>query len=441
MTRQEFMFLSPEQQDLFLMSGQGFSDGGMPSTQTAGSGIGSTVGNITGMAAGQKAGSYLSDLALGSQPQMSMANMTPVPAVSLPGEVNVLSAQQVPLAGAGSYASQASQGISSGLQGAGIGAQTAGGIGSAIGYGVPIATGAYSAYNIGKNLIQGKKDRVGGAMSGAGLGGSIAALAPFAAALGPLGVLALIGGGAALGAGLGSIGHGENYYKGLDRAKSWENTYGKGGVEYSTGQTVTPQDYRKNLELLNYDQSSPTMARDIGAANALSFLTSGKMGDQSAITYANLAKQGVPVAEMFKKAGISGHDEAYGRVLQAVQSGQIDAQTGDILRNGLDQAFGVGAYAKGGKASKSAAPTVRTGRGLPPVPPEVQATAKQMGEAANRLIGRPADQGMALQMGDASSQIVGNTGTPPRGFLLPPIMEAKTPDQLISGRLRVASRK
>ena len=99
-----------------------------------------------------------------------------------------------PVASGGEYAANIGQPglVQSGLQSVGVGADTANMIGNQV---LPGIGAALSAYQLGTGLMDGKKDILGGALSGAGLGASAALLGA-----GPVGWLAL--GGAALG-GLG----------------------------------------------------------------------------------------------------------------------------------------------------------------------------------------------------------------------------------------------
>jgi gas vesicle protein len=71
------------------------------------------------------------------------------------------------------------------LSGAGTGATTAGG--GFLSNALPIAGGLYGAYTLGQNLMDNKKDPLGGAASGAALGASVGSVLP--------GVGTLIGGG------------------------------------------------------------------------------------------------------------------------------------------------------------------------------------------------------------------------------------------------------
>lgn len=87
-------------------------------------------------------------------------------------------------------ATQLGGAITSGLQGLGMGAETAGSLGGALGQGIPIAGGLYSGYNLLNNLMDNKKDPVGGALSGLGAGGSLYALGMMQPELLPVAVLA-----------------------------------------------------------------------------------------------------------------------------------------------------------------------------------------------------------------------------------------------------------
>jgi len=150
------------------------------------------------------------------------------------------------------------------------------------------------------------------------------------------------------------IGHGQNYYDGLNRSTTLNNlTKGSGLLSFNnpdgTTYNLSANDYRKNPTTYNYDQSSPTMAQDIGAANPLAYLlgsgTDGKAYTDLAGALANAHKSGVSTDTLYNNFGLN-HDKAYGQVILDQAAGKLTQQQADEMKNGLDQSFGVGAYAK-----------------------------------------------------------------------------------------------
>lgn len=142
------------------------------------------------------------------------------------------------------------------------------------------------------------------------------------------------------------FGHSGNYYQGKDR----ENFINKNSEDGQIG-GVTAEQFRKDPTTYNYDQSSPTHDTDIGAGQALAYLKTGAKPGEKPFTdttglYANLHKNGMPTEDEFSEAGYN-HDSAYGQIHQDYLDGKLDKNTADILKNGLDQAFGVGAYGSG----------------------------------------------------------------------------------------------
>lgn len=181
----------------------------------------------------------------------------------------------------------------------------------------------------------------------------------------------------------GLIGHGANYYdakqRQLDLEHIAEQLNGKGSKTLSfqkpDGSTysVNSTDFRHDPTTFNYDQSSPTMAQDIGAGNAAAALLGFKPGSKQFTDWsgliANASKNGVPASSLFSSVGLpSGHDQLYGQVILDLQNKKIDSATADQLKNGLDQAFGVGAYASGAHQPAVPMPTVGDKGGAPQMP-------------------------------------------------------------------------
>lgn len=168
------------------------------------------------------------------------------------------------------------------------------------------------------------------------------------------------------------IGHSKNYYDAKQRQRDLEHIaeqlHGEGAKALSfqrddgTTYDVSSHDFRHRPELFNYDQQSPTMAEDIGAGNAAAYFLGYKPGSKPFTDWAgliaNARKNGVSAGGAFAGLGLPGdHDHLYGQVILDEQAGKIDKAHADILKNGLDQTFHVGAYA-GGKqpAAQGSAP-------------------------------------------------------------------------------------
>jgi len=240
--------------------------------------------------------------------------------------------------------------ISSGLQSLGVGSQTAGMAGTALGYGVPIAAGLYGAYNLGKGLTSGRKmGTMGGAMNGMATGAAIGSIIP--------GVGTVIGGGvgALAGALLGQFGHSQNYWNARARNLLAENLISQHGpLSWTTksGQTlgIDPESFEEDPTTYNYNPGA-TADRDIGTGNPLAYLLTHGESDkghwkdapsgQLAQRFANLAQAGVAANDMYETFGYD-HDKAYGEI---AKDANLAPDLRDAYLNGLDQAFGVGAYA------------------------------------------------------------------------------------------------
>lgn len=240
--------------------------------------------------------------------------------------------------------------ISSGLQGLGVGAETAGQIGAnwVPGLGAAIGGGMLAA-----NAMDRKKDPLGGAMSGAGMGASIGTI------ILP-GIGTLVGGllGGALGGGVGMFGNSKNYFHGKarhdmaqDLAKQFgpQEWTGAGGQKFS----IDPQRFAKDHTFYDYTPTGDD-SKNISTGNPLAYLLTGdskqkKEGGwanaptgQLAQTFANFAKGGVSAQDLYGKYGFN-HGSAY---QQIANDQNLDPGLRDAFLNGLDQAFGVGAYAQ-----------------------------------------------------------------------------------------------
>lgn len=166
------------------------------------------------------------------------------------------------------------------------------------------------------------------------------------------------------------IGHGPNYYAGKDRQNDLNaiadyvaggEGMGHGLLSFDKGDgttyDVTGSQYRHDPNFYNYDQASPSMESDIGAANVAAYLEGLKLGSKKFTDMAGMLagahKSGVSTPNLFKGVGLSDdHDKLYGQVILDEQAGKLAHEDADKLKNGLDQSFGVGAYAPGGSAYK-----------------------------------------------------------------------------------------
>jgi hypothetical protein len=191
-----------------------------------------------------------------------------------------------------------------------------------------------------------RKDPKGGAMSGAALGGGLAAAAPLLgfASLGPVGILGAALAGGALGGGLGLFGNSKNYFDAKDRHDSLARITGdkKKPLQFSGGQSLSSQEFAKNNQTYNYDQSSPTMERDISVSNPLAYILTGernpmgkRLTDMSG-AIANLSKQGVGAGELYSKFGVDPND-ARRRIESA---SNLDNSVRAAYLAGLDRTFG-----------------------------------------------------------------------------------------------------
>lgn len=146
-------------------------------------------------------------------------------------------------------------------------------------------------------------------------------------------------------------GHGKNYYAAKDRNKilsGIQKQYGPLNFKTPSGGAfaLDPKSFEKDPNTYNYDQSSKTMATDIGAANPLSYLLTGeKVGSKKftdvAGALANASKAGVSANDLYSKVGL-GYRNAFDKI-QA--DSKLSAEDKAAFLNGLDQAFQQGTYA------------------------------------------------------------------------------------------------
>ena len=169
------------------------------------------------------------------------------------------------------------------------------------------------------------------------------------------------------------FGHGKNYTDGKTREKML-GQLGSLDAQTASGErySVTPDQFRKDPSTYNYDQASPTMQEDIGAAQALAFVKSGKEPGKKGFNdltglFANAHKSGVSTQDLYQRYG-----ESYDSARAKIQGSDLQQKVKDALFNGLDQSFGVNAYAGGAKPTP--APAVP---GAPPAanPAQVQRPA------------------------------------------------------------------
>lgn len=157
------------------------------------------------------------------------------------------------------------------------------------------------------------------------------------------------------------IGHSKDYYDGKTRKRILNALDGEGdGLTYQGANGpiyITPEQFRKDPTLYNYDQGGPTHDSDIGAAQALAYLTTGaKPGstpfEQTAGLFANLHKNGVSSDELYGKVGLD-YNTAYQKIASDTD---LKPEDRDAFLNGLDQSFGANAYANGAQPPKQELP-------------------------------------------------------------------------------------
>lgn len=258
---------------------------------------------------------------------------------------------------AGSDAAALGGGISSGLSGLGVGAETAASIGGVAGTAIPIAGAALGGYNLYKNVMDGKKDPLGGALSGAATGAAIGSIIP--------GVGTLIGGGVGLLAGgaLGSIGTGKGKDQiRRDQARKTmkeigllgpdENDYTlrtRSGQELDIGIDGRGVMAGTNQRVYDIDPqrfNNKDDADTIGALDALGFALGGsdrKVGSDTTGMLFNTVKdsmdRGGDVRDLYDRSG--GRNAVYGSVEQAWKDGKLDANTRDAFLAGIDRVYGI----------------------------------------------------------------------------------------------------
>lgn len=277
--------------------------------------------------------------------------------------------------------------IGSGLEGLGLGAETAGSIGSTLGYGIPIAAGLYGGYQLANNLMDNKKDPLGGGLSGAATGAAIGSFVP------GIGTLAgaLVGGlgGSVLGS-FGGNKDKDQLARDAVRARMKETGFlgpdeGDYNIQLPDGSMF---DIGKDGETKNYnvDFSRAGMGDLVGAVNPLAAIMSGgdaKLNSDYAGYFTNAASGGTgdPYANaraLYEKAGLD-HSSAYSNVWNLFNAGKLDAAKRDAYLNGVDQVFGANAYAKTGPQAAGNFTAQAPGFGIPQPAapkPEIQKPAQ-----------------------------------------------------------------
>lgn len=251
-----------------------------------------------------------------------------------------------------SGATMLGNGISSGLGSLGVGAQTAGAIGSTLGTAIPIAGGLYGGYQLYNNLSDNRKDPGGGAMAGAATGAAIGSFVP------GIGTLAgaLIGGvgGAALGSFGGNKDKDQLARDAVRKQMKETGFLGSGEGDYNLQLADGSMfDIGKDGETKNYNVDFSRAGVDgvVRASDPLAAIMTGgdrKLTSDYAGYFTNAAmSSGDPlenVRAQYAKAGLD-HSSAYGNVWNLFNAGKLDAARRDGYLDSLDQAFGVGAYA------------------------------------------------------------------------------------------------
>lgn len=186
-------------------------------------------------------------------------------------------------------------------------------------------------------------------------------------------------------------GHSKNYYDAKRRSSLLKEMLGENSALEFTGAdgpiSITPKMFAKDRTTFDYDQSSPTMRKDMGIGQALGYLASGKGGKDKTFTdfsglYGNLSKKGVSAKDLAESYGLN-HDTLYGQVHLDQQAGKISQEFGDALKNGLDEAFGVGAYA-GGKTPSASKPAPQSQASTPQPASQAGQKSKPMGVIGQR---------------------------------------------------------
>lgn len=269
-----------------------------------------------------------------------------------------------------------------------------------IGTGAAIAGGLYGAYQLGENLTDNRKDGKGGAMAGAAVGaGSTAAYGAYVgSAVGPVGTVIGMVIGALVGLGLGQIGGNKDvdqlkrdairdYLKGkgiLDDSYTLKRPDGTSFDMGKDGDAMLPNkgenlDGKKERRYFDVDFSDERAAEIIGQVAPLAAIIGGqdqKIRDDLTGYFVNyVLGSGDPRANVAALYKLHGMDKAAAwQAINDAQSGEhIDPGEGDILRNGLNQAFGGGApegVAPAGMPAPGAPqPGAPAPQAAPPAPP------------------------------------------------------------------------
>lgn len=219
------------------------------------------------------------------------------------------------------------------------------------------------------------------------------------------------------------IGHSKNYYDAKERQRDLEHIAeqlrGEGAKSLSfqkddgTTYDVSSHAFRHDPTTFNYDQEAPTMAEDIGAGNAAAYFLGFKPGSKQYTDWsgliANARRNGVSAGGAFSGLGLpADHDHLYGQVILDEQAGKIDKAHADILKNGLDQTFHVGAYA-GGAKPQGAAPF-----SLPQQPAQ-QAVAQPVPQAQPQQTVKPAPVPVQAAPRPVPQPVKPNVAPPVRG--------------------------
>ena len=251
----------------------------------------------------------------------------------------------------GSDAAALGSNIGSGLEYLGVGAESAGAIGSGLGTAIPVVGGLYGGYNLAQNLLDDKKDPMGGAMSGVATGAALGSFIP--------GVGTLVGGGlgALAGGALGMTGSGKGEDQvARDKVRAALQSAGMLDDKYN----LTLADESKfdigadgSIQNYNVDFEKEGVGDIVAAANPLAALVTGgdpKLKSDFAGYFTNAAMSSGESLENIKKfyadAGFD-HAKAYAGINKLAEEGKLSREEADAYLNGLDSLFGVNAYAKG----------------------------------------------------------------------------------------------
>lgn len=367
----------------------GPNQGGGMGYQPQGQGGGGFVeGLMAGMYGGEKAGTGLSSLWGGGS---TAAKAAPVAekAAELPfagmssaelgtdfANANIEGGLPWYAANPSTYAGQLGEGISNTLYAdLGVAPETAGGIGQFLGSAIPAAATAVGAYSLYNNLTDEEADPLGGALAGAGMGGGAYALLATQPELWPF--LAITGGSALLGGGLGLI-KGKN--KDRIERDSWRDQLKEGQwmgmgddlkVRFSDGgeMNLGEEGWRDvgGKKGMPFDMPDDEESRQIrGMAQPLAHILIGGSDDRSAKRVqdlggymGNAAKQGNArqrLQELYAGSGLD-HDTAYGEVWNRYNAGEIDDKTRNAYLAAVDKLYGVvnPNQGKGGTAEFGAA--------------------------------------------------------------------------------------